>query len=386
MNLSIRRFLVCITFFLAALPTLFSQDYDWALLGDDGRIYVTNHKENNTDEDGDYIFYMPENFGVLDNTGKVLIDGKNRWVKKVAVNRPVYVAFGEKDKGDGVMDADFNVIIPAQYFELSVFGDYAAARKADGDNTTIFRLPEMKKMCVVPAKYHILNISDGMIRAYTEEDSYCFFNLDGKMAIPHNALKGYVDVSDFQDGRASVTNQKEQLGFIDKKGKLVIPCQYQCADYEEALNDQGFHNGLCAVEKDDKWGMIDINGKIVVPFIFSGFIDNSGDEIKALSYNETKERDEFMVIDAKGETLRILPDEYYQLSDGMVIFADEVSGFSGYKNLEGKVVISPYFEYAFPFVKDVALVYLNGSVSLINKEGKIIVPHFAYWSLNFMPG
>ena len=60
-----------------------------------------------------------------------------------------------------------------------------------------------------------------------------------------------------------------QIDFVDKNGKLVIPCKY-----ENLYNDCGFSEGLVGVSidggedgvVDDKWGYIDKTGKIVIPF------------------------------------------------------------------------------------------------------------------------
>ncbi len=341
MKLSIRRLIICATLFFATVPALPAQDYDWAFMGDDGRIYITVHDVNNTDNE----FYIPVNFGVLDSTGNVIVDGVNRWVTEVRKKQPKYVAYGEKDKGYGIMDADFNVIVPAGYNELSVFGDYAVARTNAGDDISIFQLPAMKKTGTIPSKYKVLNISDDMIRSFTEEDSFCFFNLSGKTVIPNSILKNYNYVGDFQDGRAEVVDENELMGFIDKKGKPVIPCLYQTSDYDESLNDQGFHNGICAVVKDDMWGIIDRNGKTVVPFIYTNYIDNSGDRIVASNNNSDTGHNEYMIINSAGEILSMLPEDYYNYSDGMVIFEDDITNYSGYKSPEGQIVIPAYFQY-----------------------------------------
>jgi hypothetical protein len=42
-------------------------------------------------------------------------------------------------------------------------------------------------------------------------------------------------------------------GFIDKTGKLVIPCEYTCAE--------GFCEGIVSVMKGGKIGFIDKEGK-----------------------------------------------------------------------------------------------------------------------------
>lgn len=47
-------------------------------------------------------------------------------------------------------------------------------------------------------------------------------------------------------------------GFINKKGEIIIPAQYDTVHY--------FINGLACVKQNTKWGCIDLYNKVVVPF------------------------------------------------------------------------------------------------------------------------
>ena len=62
----------------------------------------------------------------------------------------------------------------------------------------------------------------------------------------------------YYDGLALVEDDNEMFGFIDKTGKVVIPCQWKDA--------WPFSEGLAAVQDfDKKWGYIDKTGKVVIP-------------------------------------------------------------------------------------------------------------------------
>ena len=52
------------------------------------------------------------------------------------------------------------------------------------------------------------------------------------------------------------------FGYVDDAGKMVIP-----AIYEHAYC---FTYGFAIVKKNDKWGAIDTNGKVVIPFKYDG--------------------------------------------------------------------------------------------------------------------
>ncbi|MBR4531463.1 WG repeat-containing protein [bacterium] len=50
-------------------------------------------------------------------------------------------------------------------------------------------------------------------------------------------------------------------GYIDTTGKLVIPYQFDDADF--------FQGGVARVKKDDKWGLINSKGKLICPYYHS---------------------------------------------------------------------------------------------------------------------
>ncbi|OBW40499.1 KWG Leptospira [Chryseobacterium sp. MOF25P] len=67
----------------------------------------------------------------------------------------------------------------------------------------------------------------------------------------------------------------EKWGFIDKKGKEVLPFKYDFA-YK-------FSSGLACVEIDKKRGFIDKTGKVVIPIIYDetgAIFDNDEMEVE----------------------------------------------------------------------------------------------------------
>ncbi|MEL7655199.1 MAG: WG repeat-containing protein, partial [Bacillota bacterium] len=89
----------------------------------------------------------------------------------------------------------------------------------------------------------------------------------------------------FTEGLAQV-GEDNRCGFIDQKGKVVIPFSYK-----EAYN---FSEGLAAVRKDKKWGYIDKKGQQIIPFLFDEAFE-FGDGLAPV-----KKGDQWMVIDKKG--------------------------------------------------------------------------------------
>ncbi len=89
---------------------------------------------------------------------------------------------------------------------------------------------------------------------------YGFVNRQGKVVVP---LK-YYTANDFSEGLAAVcknVGKSDQLlcGYINASGKEVIPLKF-----ENLPGD--FLQGLAPVKQKGKWGFIDTKGKVVLPF------------------------------------------------------------------------------------------------------------------------
>jgi hypothetical protein len=96
--------------------------------------------------------------------------------------------------------------------------------------------------------------------SYINKAGKTIFLLSKNMAVggaPYLNTDGY-----FHEGRAIVSRKgnNHAVGAIDKKGKLIIPCEYW------ALSD--FSNGYAIAAKNKKMGLIDLNGKVIVPFVY----------------------------------------------------------------------------------------------------------------------
>jgi WG repeat protein len=95
----------------------------------------------------------------------------------------------------------------------------------------------------------------------------------------------YVIGPSISEGRIPAS-QNDKDGYLDLQGKVVIPFVYD--------GEHSFSEGLAAVERGDRWGYIDRDGRMMIPFEFddaqefanglaaakkgseTGFIDKSG--------------------------------------------------------------------------------------------------------------
>lgn len=152
---------------------------------------------------------------------------------------------------------------------------------------------------VIPFEYDFLNPFENHL-AFAKQGSKEFF-----ITYKNLKLEGdYDEARIFSFGLAGVRKGKK-WGFIDEKGKIVIPIQYDDVDYFRP-------SGLCAVTKNGKSGFIDKSGKEIIPIIYPevnqqmrdknvivknkgkwAFFDNQGRQLSDFIYNEVFRTDHY---------------------------------------------------------------------------------------------
>ena len=159
-----------------------------------------------------------------------------------------------------------------------------------------------------------------------------YVNSSGELMIPVNIEADYgwmLDTRDFNEGLVAILN-KDQWGYMDKKGNAVIPFQYESAS--------DFSNTLATVSKDYKYGVIDHTGKTVLDF----------------KYNHLGE-----------------------FKDGLASFTPANSEKNGYINTKGKEVIAPIWDQAMDFSEGLAAVakgdYDNAKWGFVDTSGKVVI-------------
>jgi hypothetical protein len=158
------------------------------------------------------------------------------------------VAVVEKNKKYGILNKDGKII--SDWFDY-LNGFYF-------DTITVARISD---------KYVFVSISGKVLYDQSFESADIFYF--NRALVKQNEEKFYIDrqakriqtgdlipVNSFSEGLACVMNKKEQYGFIDTTGKLVVPCKFS----EEA----SFMNGYCCVKKGNRYGFISKSGKYII--------------------------------------------------------------------------------------------------------------------------
>ncbi|MGO2341027.1 MAG: WG repeat-containing protein, partial [Psychrobacter sp.] len=237
--------------------------------------------------------------------------------------------------GDRARDADLN--LPITYYK-SV---------EDHDDTCGFK--DHTGRIITPAIYdHCGEFYDGMAYVTHGYDTVGYVNMQGEVAISviHPIFFDFVpDIRNFSEGLVA-TFKGDKWGYMDKQGNLVIPYLYNHAG--------DFSNALATVLKDGKFGAIDYNGDTVIDFRY----ENLGNFKEGLATFRLTDGDKVGFIDTKGKTV-ILPiwDAALSFSEGLsAIGVGENDSLKwGFIDSTGKVIIEPQYDEVQPDVGDVFL-------------------------------
>lgn len=243
----------------------------------------------------------------------------------------------------GLISTDFKRMSEIKYTEISLsFSDGCAVVRADKwgalDSNCQQILP-----CIFADEYHLrmeLQNRNSSLRT------------DSTL---HAEPGKYLYVGDFYKGRAAVENSAHKKGYINKNGREVIPSIYNSAD--------AFSNRLTKVKIGVSYGYINRRGK----YIF-------GPDTMNVGYNKgiwfALKDQKIGIIDRKGKV--IVPNDYYQLTPltRNRLYAIKNKRF-GIINARGKEIV--------PFIHDNGYEYFNGAMAMkkgnqwliMNKRGRV---------------
>jgi len=146
--------------------------------------------------------------------------------------------------------------IAPEFEEARPFVDGLACVKKDGKFGVI---KKNRKWLVKPTYEQAgLKYSEGAL-AVLQDGDWGFLDDKGEWILEPLYRNDVAHAPQYKDGLAPVADrQSGQWGFIDQTGKWMVHPQYDLANE--------FSDGLAAVKSGDKWGFINRNGQLVIPF------------------------------------------------------------------------------------------------------------------------
>lgn len=235
----------------------------------------------------------------------------------------------------------------------------------------------------------VFTMQDGLMRAM--KNGYSVVVTEKGKILPGE----YLRINEFKEDLSSVKSKDNKYGFIDRNGKIVIPFEY-----EDAGN---FAEGFAPVKKDGKWGYISRSGELKIPFDFdeasdfseeyavvsqngkAGFIDKNGvsptgfifDSAKSFRYDiaVVEKNGENYVINKKWETIYVSNSHVFPFHIGENVISLKLFSFPPLvKN--GKIILreNDADRVFTPVSGSLILFKKNDKYGAIDTEGNIVVP------------
>lgn len=176
------------------------------------------------------------------------------------------------------------------------------------------------------------------------------YTTDKYQLFPSRSHEGFVDIV-----------QEQKHGLIDLNGKMIVPCKY---DFPIEHYNQ---YGISKVRREHRYGYIDSLGKEVIPCIYQSV----GEWSEGLL--DVRNDQKWGYIDPQGKT--IIPFKYdigIMFRDGLarVAVKKDWDYYFGYIDTKGIEVIPLQYSNAKDFEDGVAEVMLDGKWVKINKKGE----------------
>ena len=138
-------------------------------------------------------------------------------------------------------------------------------RSAEAFGDYIFVMDHADNVTIYDAAFTAVGSADSLYDAYASSDEGVVYLPTGEVVLP-----GYRYNSDLGFGLLCVADEDYNYGVVDLEGNIVVPFGEYDYVYEFDLN------GYARVEKDSLCGLIDLSGKCVVPCEY--------DEIERLAF------------------------------------------------------------------------------------------------------
>ena len=218
------------------------------LLSVGGRILDENGKENPDFQVNNYDVRFHDGINIIKSSGKFVLENKEG--QEIVLQKPYSAVL---NFSDGMAAVQMNGVV-SESSSMPEKGTWGFI-----DKTGKEAIP-----CIYTFQYNnVRDFREGLVQVM-KNGKYGYIDKTGKTIVPFkysvDCLNGMDDFN-FSDGFARVIMKNKggvcKWGLVDNKGKEAIPCIY---DYIGP-----FSEGFAAVEIHGKYGIINIDGKIVIP-------------------------------------------------------------------------------------------------------------------------
>lgn len=266
-----------------------------------------------------------------------------------------------------------------------------AAEKLLSDGNRLWGVIDPKGRTVIPFEYDRLRLYSKDLICGTKDEIWGCFNADGVSNLVTPYRTGYLELDEYFH-----VFKGDYSGIIDLKGNVLIPLQYDkidiyskdlicgtkdkrwgcftikgeqrfISDYDE--NRRVFEEHFI-VQKDDKHGLINKDGEIVIPLNYS-YLDLFSNKKLLRVEKDSK----WGVIDIDENI--ILPLEYKifsEFDDRLKVRLISDGSKSGYINEKAEIVLSVIYDEILAYSEHYATLRKGDKYGIVDPAGNIVLP------------
>jgi len=241
----------------------------WGVMGTDGILVVkTEYDDVDIRPDGTFAIKMGRSWGLADANGKILIAPQFDSLDQFTEEGLIKVELGNKY---GYVNKKGKYIINLNYYDADAFSEgLASVMTLDGYNINCGYIDKKGTIVIKPQYQEAYHFIQGFALVKIG-GKYGFIDKKGIFVINPQFNGAFFFLGDIAP---VVFNWK--VGFINKKGEYVIQPEYD--EYDIGLNGNLSKQSKASlrkilstvksikVKKDKKWGLIDLTGKVIIPF------------------------------------------------------------------------------------------------------------------------
>lgn len=231
--------------------------------------------------------------------------------------------------------------------------DYRVYKQTQ-DGKDKYGIADGKGNAITPAKYDWIDqrYSEGFIMVYISE----LKTVDNSRLAFAPAKTGYY--------------WAHHYGFLDDKGKELVPCKY---DYAKQFN-----HGIAQVSLNNKWGYVNSQGREITPIKYDEIYERSFADadafVRVYQVSENSQKKYGLLATSGKELTPPVYEEIKPFYEGMAVMIK--NNMMGALNMEGKEVAAARYSKSGveKFTEGMCRVNWNGKWGFIDKTGKEAVP------------
>ncbi|WEK54411.1 MAG: WG repeat-containing protein [Candidatus Cohnella colombiensis] len=364
--------------------------------------------------------YGEKTYGLMDKSGKFIFRPEYRRLVKVGPNKLLAEVLINNKRTDFIdMNGKTAFSLPGNYTVSDFYKDRAVAEfnsymYFDGKDNIFVQgnsgVINSKGKFIITNKYdsirQLVNTKDGKIYYWVRpiingHKITMIFDANGKeltrfdsiRLVSEHSLIGGLDTFN-SDTIVAVKNDK--LGTVNMAGKTVVPFIYEqfvetpfgatfdLSRHEEELKEH-FHNGLAIFIKENKYGVVNNKGKVIIPpnydriRLIRSFPKQTGSRV--LRTEDTSlflldKNDKYGLADSTGKI--IVKPEWNSIGDFSEGLAEvQKGGKYGFIDMKGRIVVTPQFDWEWSpdqvlFEDGIRIVKKNGKFGLLSSSGALL--------------